>query len=243
MISTATATPSAGERLAQVDWAGAAAHLDDVGVAAVGPLLGPAECRSLIELYDEEHRFRATVEMARHRFGEGQYRYFAHPLPTLVTELRAACWPHLLPIAREWAGRLARPAPWPDDLDAWLAQCHAAGQTRPTPLVLRYGPGGWNALHRDLYGDLYFPLQLIVGLDVPEADYRGGQLVVVEQRPRAQSRATVASIPQGHGVVLTTRDRPLRTTRGWVAAPVRHGVSTVTSGRRHALGVIFHDAT
>ena len=139
--------------------------------------------------------------------------------------------------------RLKRPAPWPDDFDAWIAQCHAAGQTRPTPLMLRYRPGDWNALHRDLYGELVFPLQVVIGLDSPVDDYSGGEFVVVEQRPRAQSRATTLTIPRGHGLVFTTRDRPIRSTRGWTAAPMRHGVSTLHSGLRHTLGLVFHDAT
>ena len=193
----------------RVAWASVAEALDDAGVAPTGPVLAAAECRALADLYDDDGRFRSTVDMARHRFGEGQYRYFAHPLPDVVAELRAAFWPHLLPIAREWAARVGRPAPWPDDFDDWLARCHAAGQTRPTPLLLRYGPGDWNALHRDLYGDLVFPLQVVVGLDEPRADYTGGEFVVVEQRPRAQSRATATAIPRGHGLVFTTRDRPV----------------------------------
>jgi hypothetical protein len=219
-----------------------AGALDAVGVAAAGPVLVPEECDRLRALYEQTARFRSTVDMARHRFGQGQYRYFAHPLPDEVTALRAAFWPHLLPIARAWAGRLRRPDPWPDEFDEWLARCHAAGQTRPTPLMLCYHPGDWNALHRDLYGDLVFPLQLVVGLDAPGDDYTGGEFVVVEQRPHAQSRATTCTIPQGHAVVFTTRDRPLRTARGWTAAPMRHGMSTLHSGRRHALGIIFHDA-
>ena len=156
--------------------------------------------------------------------------------------MRAAFWPHLLPIAREWAAKLGGPAPWPDDFAEWLAQCHAAGQTRPTPLMLRYGPGDWNALHRDLYGDLVFPLQVVVGLDRPGIDHTGGEFVVVEQRPRAQSRATTVAIGHGHAVVFTTRDRPVRSARGWSAAPMRHGVSTVRTGQRRTLGLIFHDA-
>src|SRR5204862_1857041 len=151
--------------------------------------------------------------MARHRFGEGQYRYFGRPLPPIVAELRAAFWPHLLPIAREWAGRLGRDAPWPDALDDWLDECHRAGQTKPTPLMLRYGPGDWNALHRDLYGDLVFPLQVVIALDDPSVDYTGGEFVVVEQRARAQSRATTVAIPRGHGLIFTTRDRPVRSQR------------------------------
>jgi hypothetical protein len=230
-------------RVALVDWDRAAADFDDVGIAAVGRLLESAECDALRALYDQEGRFRSTIDMARHRFGEGEYRYFARPLPRPVAELRAAFWPCLLPIAREWADRLERQAPWPDDFDAWIAQCHDAGQTRPTPLMLRYGSGDWNALHRDLYGPLVFPLQVVIGLDSPGDDYTGGELVVVEQRPRAQSRATTCAMERGDGIVFTTRDRPVPSARGWTAAQVRHGVSTVRSGRRHTLGLVFHDAT
>ena len=229
-------------RVDKLDWDEVVEGLDDVGIASIGPVLSVAECRSIIDLYDDDERFRSTIDMARHRFGEGQYRYFAHPLPEVVSELRAAFWPHLLPVAREWATRRDRPSPWPDDLEHWLAQCHDAGQTSPTPLMLRYGPGDWNALHRDLYGDLVFPLQVVIGLDQPEVDYTGGEFVVVEQRPRAQSRATTRGIPQGHGLVFTTRDRPVSSARGWANAPMRHGVSTVASGRRHTLGLVFHDA-
>ncbi|MGQ0616669.1 MAG: 2OG-Fe(II) oxygenase [Acidimicrobiia bacterium] len=219
------------------------AELESVGCALTDVLLDRAECGLIAGLYEDDDRFRSTVDMARHRFGQGEYRYFAPPLPDVVTELRAAFWPSLLAVARDWSDRLGQPAPWPDELDDWLAQCHEAGQPRPTPLMLRYGPGDWNALHRDLYGDLVFPLQVVVGLDRPDDDYTGGEFIVVEQRPRAQSRATSTTIPQGHALVFTTRDRPVHSARGWSAAPVRHGVSTVRSGRRHALGLIFHDAT
>lgn len=224
-------------------WPDVAVELDDLGCARAGGVLSAAECLELVDLYDDEPRFRSTVDMARHRFGQGQYRYFARPLPDVVAALRAAFWPHLVPIARDWAGRLGRPAPWPDDLDDWLGQCHAAGQTRSTPLLLRYGPGDWNALHRDLYGDLVFPLQVVIGLDRPGEDYTGGEFVVVEQRPRAQSRATSTAIGRGQALVFTTRDRPLQGARGWSAAPMRHGVSVLRSGRRHTLGLVFHDAT
>ena len=229
-------------RVDGLDWAAVRAGLDDLGSAVAGRVLTAAECRSLAGMYDDADRFRTTIDMARHRFGEGEYRYFDRPLPGLVAELRAALWPHLLPVARDWAGRLGRPAPWPDDLDDWLARCHDAGQTRPTPLMLRYGPGDWNALHRDLYGDLVFPLQVVVGLDRPGDDYTGGEFVMTEQRPRAQSRATAATIGRGEALVFTTSDRPVRTARGWSAAPLRHGVSVVRSGHRRTLGLIFHDA-
>ena len=177
-----------GQRVDELDWNRTVVVLDEVGVAATGAILTSDECRNLSALYDEVERFRSTIDMARHRFGEGQYRYFAHPLPTAVAALRASFWPHLLPIARDWAARLKQPAPWPDEFEAWIAQCHAAGQSRPTPLMLRYQPGDWNALHRDLYGDMIFPLQVVVNLSEPETDYTGGEFVVVEQRPRTVTR-------------------------------------------------------
>ncbi|MEU4700901.1 2OG-Fe(II) oxygenase [Nonomuraea dietziae] len=219
-----------------------AQELDAYGCAPTGPLLTEAQCREIAGLYDEVARFRSTVDMERYRFGRGQYRYFAQPFPDLVQELRGTLYPRLLPIARDWAARLGKPAPWPDTLEEWLEMCHAAGQTKPTPILLRYREGDWNALHRDLYGDLVFPLQVVIGLDRPGDDYDGGEFLLVEQRPRAQSRGTVTLLRQGHGLVFTTRDRPVRSARGWSAAPVRHGVSTVRRGLRHTLGLVFHDA-
>jgi hypothetical protein len=245
---SATATPakqtvlSIAERVDRLAWPRVSEDLDAVGVALTDGVLSASECRSLTALYDDDERFRSTIDMARYRFGEGQYRYFDHPLPDLVAELRAAFWPHLLPVAREWARRRDQRAPWPDAFDDWIEQCHGAGQKRPTPLILRYGPGDWNALHRDLYGDLVFPLQVVIGLDEPGVDYTGGEFVVVEQRPRAQSRATATVIGQGQGLVFTTRDRPIRTKRGWANGPMRHSVSVLRSGRRHTLGLVFHDA-
>lgn len=217
-------------------------ELDAHGCALTGQVLTPAECRDIAAMYDDVERFRSTVDMARHRFGSGQYRYFARPFPPLVEKLRAEFYPRLLPIARDWAARLGQPAPWPDDFAEWLAMCHAAGQRKPTPILLRYREGDWNALHRDLYGDLVFPLQVVIGLDAPGTDYTGGEFLLVEQRPRAQSRGTVTLLPQGHGLVFTTRDRPVRSARGWSASPVRHGVSTIRSGLRHTLGLVLHDA-
>ena len=230
------------DRVATVDWGSVGVDLDDLGIALMGPLLESDECDELKGLYEQTHRFRSTIDMARHRFGEGQYRYFDRPLPEMVAVLRNEFWPHLLPIARDWAARRDTAAPWPDDFDEWIDRCHAAGQERPTPLMLRYGPGDWNALHRDLYGDCVFPLQVVIGLDEPLVDYTGGEFVVVEQRPRAQSRASAVTIAQGHGLVFTTRDRPVRSRRGWVNAPMRHGVSVVRTGWRHTLGLVFHDA-
>ncbi|MFI6800723.1 2OG-Fe(II) oxygenase [Streptosporangium canum] len=229
-------------RVGQVDWSGVTDEVDAHGCALTPRLLGPAECAELSALYEEAWRFRSTVDMARYRFGSGQYRYFDSPFPEPVRQLRQAFYPRLLPIARDWAAKLGRSAPWPDTLDEWLEMCHAAGQTKPTPILLRYRQGDWNALHRDLYGDLVFPLQVVIGLDEPGVDHTGGEFLMVEQRPRAQSRGTSTLLRQGHGLVFTTRDRPVESARGWSAAPVRHGVSTVRSGIRHTLGLVFHDA-
>ncbi len=226
-----------------LDWSGAAEEMDELGVARLGALLTPDQCQQLKALYPLDQHFRSTIDMARYRFGQGEYRYFSYPLPTLVDTLRRALWPHVLPIARSFATRLDRPTPWPDDLDRWIKDCHEAGQTKPTPLLLRYGVDDWNALHRDLYGDLVFPLQVIVGLDRPGQDYDGGELVVVQQRPRAQSRATTVTIGPGEAVLVTTADHPIAAARGWSAASVRHGVSVVRRGQRHTLGLLFHDAT
>jgi hypothetical protein len=242
-VTVTSTSATISQRIDRLDWPAIGAELDELGIAAAGRVLGVAEGTSVRRLYDDDERFRSTVDMARHRFGRGEYRYFAHPLPPIVTELRAAFWPHLLPIARDWAERRGRPTPWPDDFEEWLDRCHTAGQTRPTPLLLRYGPGDWNALHRDLYGDLVFPLQVAFGLDRPGEDFTGGEFVVVEQRPRAQSRATAVTIGRGEALVFTTQDRPIRTASGrWASAPMRHSVSVVRTGRRHTLGLIFHDA-
>jgi uncharacterized protein len=242
-MTAATATGRYAERIAAADWDEVARELDAHGCALLPRLLTPAECARITALYDQPGRFRATIDMARHRFGEGQYRYFAAPFPEPVDALRHGLYRRLLPIARDWYDRLGRRVEWPDTLDEWLEACHAAGQTRPTPILLRYEAGGWNALHRDLYGDKVFPLQVVVNLSDPGADHTGGEFLLVEQRPRAQSRGTAMLIPQGHGLVFTTRDRPVASARGWSAAPVRHGVSAIRSGRRYTLGLVFHDAT
>ena len=229
-------------RVEVADWPAIAAELDSYGCSLIGPLLDPAEAAGLAALYPDDSRFRSTVQMARYRFGEGEYRYFAEPLPTAVIELKRALYPKLLPIARDWWIKLDREPPWPDSLDEWLAICHAAGQAKPTPILLRYRTGDWNALHRDLYGELVFPLQVVINLSQPGLDHTGGEFLLYEQRPRAQSRATATLIPHGHGLVFTTRDRPVQSKRGWSAAPVRHGVSVIRSGQRFALGLVFHDA-
>lgn len=236
-------TPSTWQRrVAGADWHAVAAELDEIGGALLPRLLTPSEAAAMAAHYPTGDLFRATIDMRRHRFGEGEYRYFKRPYPTPIDALKQALYPRLLPIARDWWARLGRPAPWPDTLDEWLAMCHAAGQTRSTAILLKYGPGDWNALHRDLYGELVFPLQVVINLSDPGVDHTGGEFLLLEQRPRAQSRGTATLLPQGHGYVFTTRERPVRSTRGWSAAPVRHGVSAVRSGERFTLGLVFHDA-
>ena len=239
---TTTAASPYQRRVDAADWAAITAGLDDLGCALTPRLLTAADASELIGLYDRDEAFRSTITMSRHRFGEGEYRYLADPLPNAVDELRHALYPHLLPVARDWYTKVGRSAPWPDTLDEWLDRCHRAGQTKPTPLILKYGPGDWNALHRDLYGELVFPLQVVINLTKPGKDHTGGEFLLVEQRPRAQSRGTSITLPYLQGLVFTTRDRPLRTQRGWSAAPIRHGVSVLRSGERYTLGILFHDA-
>ena len=229
-------------RVDAADWALIGAEVDELGCGLTPQLLAAADAVRLIRLYDRDEAFRSTVDMGRYRFGEGEYRYLTRPFPEPIAELRQALYPRLLPIARDWYIKLGRPTPWPDTLDEWLDMCRAAGQTKPTPLILKYGPGDWNALHRDIYGDLVFPLQVVINLTTPGVDYTGGEFLLVEQRPRAQSRGTVTTLPRGHGLVFTTRDRPVESQRGWSASPVRHGVSIVRSGQRFTLGLLFHDA-
>jgi len=231
------------QRVAAADWNTISSELETVGCALTGELLTADETAELRASYPDDARFRSTIDMARYRFGQGQYRYFHRPYPEAVTELKSALYPRLLPIARDWWTKLRRDPPWPDNLDDWLDTCHRAGQTRTTALLLKYAAGDWCALHQDLYGELVFPLQVVVNLTRPEIDYTGGEFLLYEQRPRAQSRGTAISIPHGHGLVITTRDRPVLSKRGWAAGPVRHGVSTLHTGSRMTLGLIFHDAS
>ncbi len=239
---SAPISASRAQRVASTDWDSLQAGLDSVGCALAGPLLTQKEAQAISSFYDDDSRFRSTVNIGRYRFGEGEYRYFAQPFPEVITELTQALYPKLLPIARDWWTRLNRQAPWPETLEEWLDMCHAAGQTKATPILLKYGEGDWNALHRDLYGELVFPLQVVINLSDPGVDHTGGEFLLYEQRPRAQSRGTATLIPHGHGLVFTTRDRPVPSVRGWSAAPVRHGVSMVRSGTRFTLGLVFHDA-
>jgi hypothetical protein len=209
---------------------------------ATRPLLAAETCRDLTGLYDHGERFRKRIVMEQHAYGKGEYKYFAYPLPEPVAALRLALYPPLAEVANAWRRILGEAGAFPDTLDEYLADCHAAGQTRPTPLMLRYGPGGFNCLHQDLYGDLVFPLQVTVLLNAPGQDFTGGEFIMVEQRPRAQSRGMVVPLQQGEAVIFPVHHRPGIGTRGPYRLTMRHGVSQVHSGRRHTLGIIFHDA-
>ena len=227
---------------AALPWDAIAASLDAYGYATVPGLLDAEACRALIGLYGEPDRFRSRIVMQRHAFGSGEYQYFGYPLPPLVRALRDAAYPHLAAIANRWDESLGQPADFPAALDDYLDRCHRAGQTRPTPLMLKYGPGDYNRLHRDLYGDLVFPLQMAVLLSAPGEDFEGGEFLLVEQRPRTQSRAEVVPLARGDAVIFPVHHRPAEGTRGFYRLAMRHGVSRVRAGERYCLGVIFHDA-
>jgi hypothetical protein len=231
-------------RVAAADWDRVTTELDERGCAVLGSLLSPAECRSAAATYDDADpaRFRSRVVMAKHGFGRGEYRYFAYPLPRTVASLRAAIYPRLAPLANEWQEKVGATARFPATHAQFIARCHAAGQARPTPLLLRYGAGDYNCLHRDLHGEHVFPLQVAILLSAPREDFTGGEFVLTEQRPRMQSRAEVVPLEQGDAVVFAVSERPVRGTRGVYRVTHRHGVSRVRSGSRHTLGVIFHDA-
>jgi hypothetical protein len=224
-----------------LDWTGLEDELDRTGVAVTPPLLSPERCAELVALYDRDELFRSTIVMARHAFGEGSYRYFTDPLPDPVRALREELYPPLARIANRWAARLGEPA-FPERLADLHERCAAAGQHRPTPLLLRYGPGGYNCLHQDVYGEVTFPLQVAFMLSVPDTDFTGGESVFVEQRPRQQSRPVVARPGPGQGLIFPVRHRPVPGARGFRRVAMRHGVSQVRSGSRHVLGVIFHNA-
>ena len=270
------------DRVAALDWPGIDARLDAAGHAVTGPLLSPAECAAVAARYADDDGFRSRVVMARHGYGQGEYRYFSYPLPDPVATLRRAFYPRLVTTANRWRMLLGETGPTetgagergpgatglsqkglggtgpgntglgetrvgkagrlPATLDAFLADCHATGQTRPTPLLLKYGPGDYNRLHQDLYGERVFPLQLTILLSDPVRDFSGGEFVLVEQKPRTQSRAEVVPLRQGEAVIFAVHHRPARGSRGYYPAALRHGVSTVRNGERFTLGVIFHDA-
>jgi len=229
-------------RIGALDWARVGAELEASGCAVVGPLLDASECAALAARYDDDALFRNRIVMARHGFGRGEYKYFAYPLPEPIAMLRTALYGPLAAIANRWNEQLGEALRYPDDHAAYLARCHAAGQTKPTPLLLRYGPGDYNCLHQDLYGELAFPLQATVLLSRPGDDFSGGEFVLTEQRPRMQSRAEVVPLAQGQAVIFPVHHRPVAGTRGTYRVNMRHGVSRLRGGQRHTVGIIFHDA-
>ena len=234
--------PDIATRVAAVDWTQAASDLDAQGCAVLQGLLAVEECRTLAALYPDDAHFRSRVVMGRHGFGRGEYKYFSCPLPELIAELRPALYAQLHGIANRWNETMAIDIRYPERHDAFLDRCHAAGQKRPTPLLLQYGPGDYNCLHQDLYGEHVFPLQVAILLSEPGQDFTGGEFVLTEQRPRMQSRADVVPLRQGDAVAFAVHVRPVQGTRGYYRVNMRHGVSRVRSGHRHTAGVIFHDA-
>ena len=237
-----TATAAQTRPQPSLDWARIAAELDQHGCATTGPLLSRDACGEIAALYATDSPFRSRIVMARHGFGRGEYKYFAYPLPPGIAALRAALYPRLADIANRWNAELGIAVRYPSELEEFLARCHEADQTRPTPLLLQYGPGDYNCLHQDLYGEHVFPLQVAILLSAPGSDFTGGEFVLTEQRPRMQSRAEVVPLAQGEGVIFPVHHRPVQGTRGVYRVTMRHGVSRVRSGQRHTLGIIFHDA-
>ena len=230
-------------RIERIDWVAVENELDGQGNASVAALLRRSECDELARLYDESGFYRSRVVMSRHGFGRGEYRYYDYPLPKLIDDLRRTAYARLAPIANRWNERLGVAARYPDTLAEFTRHCHEAGQCRPTPLILRYDAGDYNCLHQDLYGEQVFPLQLAVLLSDPARDFTGGEFVMTEQRPRMQSRCEVVPLGQGDAVIFAVNSRPVQGSRGCYQVKLRHGVSRLRSGRRHALGVIFHDAS
>jgi len=229
-------------RIEAFGWPEIEASLGRQGFATLPGLLSRRECEAIAALYADDARFRSRIVMERHAFGLGEYKYLRYPLPPLVDAVRRACYPRLVPVANRWRALLGEQGRFPGDLDAYLRDCHAAGQTRPTPLILKYEAGGYNCLHQDLYGERVFPLQMTVLLSAPGRDFTGGEFLLVEQRPRAQSKGEVVPLDQGDAVLFAVRHRPAQGKRGAYRVTLRHGVSRVRTGRRYTLGVIFHDA-
>jgi hypothetical protein len=229
-------------RLESVDWDTMARDLDAHGCAVIGPLFTPEECASLAALYPQDKPFRSRVIMARHGFGKGEYKYFAYPLPDPIAGLRTGLYPHLAGIANRWNEAMGIGVRYPDDHAEYLKRCHKAGQERPTPLLLQYGPGDYNCLHQDLYGENVFPLQATVLLSQPGEDFSGGEFVLTEQRPRMQSRAEVVPLRRSDAVIFAVHNRPVQGTKGHYRVNLRHGVSRLRSGKRHTVGIVFHDA-
>jgi uncharacterized protein len=233
---------SLSERIESIEWERVSQDLDTQGSAVIERLLSPDECEATARLYAKGEIFRSSVIMARHGFGRGEYKYFSYPLPELIAAVRAAVYPHLVPIANRWNKAMGSDIQYPQQHANFLERCHQAGQVRPTPLLLRYETGDYNCLHQDLYGEHVFPLQLAVLLSEPGSDFAGGEFVMTEQRPRMQSRAIVVPLRQGDGVVFAVHNRPVRGTRGVYRVNLRHGVSSIRSGCRHTVGIIFHDS-
>jgi len=231
-----------GARVAALDWPGLSVDLDRYGCTVTGPLLSANECAALAASYPQDNLFRSRVIMARHGFGRGEYKYFSYPLPELIQELRSSLYPALAEVANRWNEAMGIAVRFPALHEDFLRRCHDAGQPKPTPLLLQYGPGDYNCLHQDLYGEHVFPLQATVLLSEPGADFSGGEFVLTEQRPRMQSRAEVAPLRQGEVVIFPVHHRPVQGTRGVYRVNMRHGVSRIREGQRHTLGVIFHDA-
>jgi uncharacterized protein len=241
-LAEALDTTSADSRVAGLDWSNLSSQLDGFGNAVIESLLTQDECLGIAELYPHEEPFRSHIHMAKHGFGRGEYKYFKYPLPSLISGLRTALYPRLATVANAWNERMSMEQRYPANHDEFLALCHDAGQTRPTPLLLQYVPGDFNCLHQDLYGDLAFPLQVAILLCDPGKDFTGGEFVLTEQRPRMQSRTEVVPLRQGDAVVFAVHNRPVQGTKGNYRVNLRHGVSRLRSGKRHTLGVIFHDA-
>jgi hypothetical protein len=237
-----TAERDVAERVEALDWSRVSTDLDAQGWAMLDQLLTPRECKEIACLYGGGGRFRSQVVMARHGFGRGEYKYFAYPLPDIVSELRTSIYPHLVPIANRWNDAMGIDVRYPPAHAEFLQRCHDAGQRRPTPLLLQYGKDDYNCLHQDLYGEHVFPLQVTFLLSRPGEDFTGGEFVLTEQRPRMQSRAEVVPLIQGEAVIFPVHHRPVQGTRGTYRVNMRHGVSRLHSGHRHTLGVIFHDA-
>lgn len=242
MNAVAAATIDMSRRVAALDWQRVFDDLEAHGCALIEQLLTRDECDSVAQLYDVDELFRSRVQMSRHGFGRGEYKYFNYPLPGLVEALRSRVYPQLVPIANRWAAAMRTDVRYPEHYAEFLARCFAAGQTRPTPLLLRYEAGDYNCLHQDLYGEHVFPLQVAILLSAPGRDFTGGEFVLTEQRPRMQSRPEVVPLRQGDAVVFAVHHRPVQGARGVCRVTLRHGVSRLRSGRRHTLGIIFHDA-
>ncbi|MCW1245527.1 2OG-Fe(II) oxygenase [Pseudomonas sp. SAICEU22] len=234
--------PSLPQHLADLDWPALEQSLDQDGCTIIRSLLSPTQCRQLSSLYADPGLFRSRVIMARHGFGRGEYQYFAYPLPEVIQQLRQSLYPKLVPLANRWNECMGLDARYPDKHADFIQRCHAAGQQRPTPLLLQYGPQDYNCLHQDLYGEHVFPLQVAILLSEPGEDFTGGEFVLTEQRPRMQSRPLVIDLKQGDVVVFAVHQRPVKGVRGYYRVNLRHGVSRIHSGRRHTLGIIFHDA-